>query len=60
MMIILITIILTINMMMIVTITAGQRLRPIPLLTLSLLTLLESDFPGKSLGNPYGPGNSTP
>ena len=28
-------------------------LRPISLLTLSLLTLLESNFPGKSLGNPY-------
>ena len=41
--------------------TAKRRaLRPIPLLTLSLLTLLESNFPGKSLGNPYGPGNSTP
>ena len=25
-----------------------------------LLTLLESNFPGKSLGNPDGPGNSTP
>ena len=33
--------------------------RPISLLTLSLLTLLDSNFPGKSLGNPYGPGNST-
>ena len=32
---------------------------PISLLTLSLLTLLESNFPGKSLGNPYGRGNST-
>ena len=38
----------------------GESVRPIPLLTLSLLTLLESNFPGKSLGNPYGPGNSTP
>ena len=36
------------------------RVRPISLLTLSLLTLLESNFPGKSPGNPYGPGNSTP
>ena len=35
-------------------------IRPISLLALSLLTLLESNFPGKSLGNPYGPGNSTP
>ena len=34
--------------------------RPISLLSLSILTLLESNFPGKSLGNPYGPGNSTP
>ena len=34
--------------------------RPISLLTLSLLTLLESNFPGKSLGIPDGPGNSTP
>ena len=38
----------------------GRWLRPISLLTLSLLTLLESNFPGKSLGNPYGPGNSNP
>ena len=37
-----------------------QHIRPISLLTLSLLTLLESNFPGKSRGNPYGPGNSTP
>ena len=35
-------------------------LRPISLLTLSLLTLLELNFPGQSLGHPYGPGNSTP
>ena len=32
------------------------HVRPISLLTLSLLTLLESNFPGKSLGNPCGPG----
>ena len=37
-----------------------QKVRPISLLTLSLLTLLESNLPGKSLGIPYGPGNSTP
>ena len=36
------------------------QIRPISLLTLSLLTLLESNFPGESLGDPYGPGNSTP
>ena len=33
---------------------------PNPPTTLSLLTLLKSNFPGESLGNPYGPGNSTP
>ena len=38
----------------------GVGIRPISLLTLSLLTLLESNFQGKSTGNPYGPGNSTP
>ena len=31
-------------------------LRPISLLTLSLLTLLDSNFPGKSLGIPMGLG----
>ena len=39
---------------------AVSGLRPISLLTLSLITLLESNFPGNSLGNPYGPGNFTP
>ena len=39
---------------------APSEVRPISLLTLSLLKLLESNFPGNSLGNPYGPGNSTP
>ena len=39
---------------------AEPAARPISPLTLSLLTLLESNFPGKSLGNPYGPWNSTP
>ena len=34
--------------------------RPILLLTLSLLTLLDPDFPGNSLGNPYGPATTTP
>ena len=38
----------------------ANRVRPISLLTLSLLPSLESNFPRKSLGNPYGPGNSTP
>ena len=37
-----------------------NRLRPAPLLTLSLLALLESNFPRKSLRIPYVPGNSTP
>ena len=31
----------------------------VSLLQLSLLTLLESNFPGKPLGDPYGRGNST-
>ena len=26
----------------------------------TLLTLLQSNFPGRSPGNPYGPGNSAP
>ena len=41
-------------------INTGGILRPISLLTLPLLTLFESNFPGKSLGNPCGLGNSTP
>ena len=37
----------------------GPPLRPISLLRVFLLRVLESNFPGKSLGNPYGRGNST-
>ena len=37
-------------------VTFMPMVRPISLLTLSLVILLESNFPGKSLGNPYGPG----
>ena len=40
--------------------TGGGALRPVPVLTLSLLTSLEANFPGKSLGDPCVPGNSTP
>ena len=52
-------VIMMIMIMIIIMMMMMMIIRPISLLTLSLLTLLESNFPGTSLGNPYGPGKST-